>query len=132
MLPPDKNPAAVQRLMHHTVSTKGQFLDRKFLRRQRRTGTLRTSRLWYVDLDTWMASTVSAGGFQAAQEQQQQVNQEAGGERIWGERIVEECLGMGHGLRPVGKLHRAVVKGKELGHLFFAGGGLHFVGVMLW
>lgn len=53
----------MHRLLELTERTKGQFLDRKFLRRQRRSGAQRLTRLWYLDLDTWLV----AG---AAQQQQ--------------------------------------------------------------
>lgn len=64
------NPSAVARLLRQTEATKSRFLDRKFLRRQQRAAgaAARASRMWYVDLDTWMASTVGAlpGGMTAA------------------------------------------------------------------
>lgn len=58
----EPNPSAVSRLLRQTEATKSRFLDRKFLRRQQKAGgaAARASRLWYVDLDTWMASTVGA------------------------------------------------------------------------
>lgn len=74
--PQDLNPAAVQRLLAQTESTKKRFLDRKFLRRQKLGGGLRASRMWYVDLDTWMASTTGGGAAAAAQTQQQQQQQQ--------------------------------------------------------
>eukprot|EP00887_Chlorella_sp_A99_P007891 scaffold20.g7891.t1 len=64
----ERNPSAVARLLRVTEATKSRFLDRKFLRRQR--PSLKESRLWYVDLDTWMASTTSGGGQQQQQQQQ--------------------------------------------------------------
>lgn len=56
------------RLLRQTEATKSRFLDRKFLRRQQRAAgaAARASRLWYVDLDTWMASTVGAAPSGAA------------------------------------------------------------------
>ena len=70
--PQDLNPGAVQRLLAQTEATKTRFLDRKFLRRQKLGGGLRASRMWYVDLDTWMASTTGGGAAAAAQTQQKQ------------------------------------------------------------
>lgn len=54
------NPAAIARLLSVTEHTKSSFLDRKFLRRQRHSTASRASRLWYVDIDTWMAGTIRA------------------------------------------------------------------------
>lgn len=56
----EPNPAAVDRLLSVTERTRGNFLDKKFFRRQKLSNGLRASRLWYVDLDTWMAGTTSA------------------------------------------------------------------------
>jgi len=60
----EPNPSAVSRLLRRTEATKSRFLDRKFLRRQQKQAgsSTRTSRLWYLDLDTWMASTVGQAG----------------------------------------------------------------------
>lgn len=66
----EKKPAALQRLLVNTEQTKGRFLDRKFVRRQRKTGALCISRLWYVDLDTWMASTIGGETLQADVQEQ--------------------------------------------------------------
>jgi hypothetical protein len=60
------NPAAVRRLLTATETTKKNFLDRKFLRRQKHSTGLRLSRMWYVDLDTWLASTTGTGHAAAA------------------------------------------------------------------
>lgn len=57
------------RLLRRTEATKSSFLDQKFLRRQRQT-SLKESRLWYVDLDTWMASTTSGSAPQTQAQQQ--------------------------------------------------------------
>ena len=48
------------RLLRQTEATKSRFLDRKFLRRQQKQAgaAARGSRHWYLELDTWMASTV--------------------------------------------------------------------------
>lgn len=62
----------MRRLLEQTELTKSRFLDRKFLRRQRRSGGQHISRLWYVEQQTWLASTTGVGP--AAQEQQQQVS----------------------------------------------------------
>ena len=53
------NPAAVGRLLHATEATRRTFLDRKFLKRQR-IGNVQASRMWYVDVDTWMAGSMGA------------------------------------------------------------------------
>ena len=60
----EPNPSAVARLLRSTEATKSRFLDRKFLRRQQKVAgaSARASRLWYLGLDTWMASTVGAAG----------------------------------------------------------------------
>lgn len=60
----EPNPSAVARLLRSTEATKSRFLDRKFLRRQQKMAgaSARASRLWYLGLDTWMASTVGAAG----------------------------------------------------------------------
>ena len=58
----EHNPAAVERLLKVSNLTKSKFLDRLFLRRQKRNSGVHASRLWYVDLDTWMAGTTGAGG----------------------------------------------------------------------
>ena len=52
------------RLLRQTEATKSRFLDSKFVRRQQRqAGSAgRASRLWYVDLDTWMASSTAVAG----------------------------------------------------------------------
>ena len=56
------NPAAVDRLLTVTNLTKSSFLDRLFLRRQKHSSGIHASRLWYVDLDMWMAGTTGVGG----------------------------------------------------------------------
>ncbi|KAL6774102.1 hypothetical protein ACKKBG_A23770 [Auxenochlorella protothecoides x Auxenochlorella symbiontica] len=62
---------AVHRLLARTAETKSAFLDVQFLRRARRGGgALRASRLWYVDLDVWLASAAGAGQGAAAGEGQ--------------------------------------------------------------
>lgn len=58
----EHNPAAVDRLLTVTNLTKSSFLDRLFLRRQKHSSGIHASRLWYVDLDLWMAGTTGAGG----------------------------------------------------------------------
>lgn len=64
----EANPSAVARLLRQTEATKSRFLDRKFLRRQQKQAgaSARGSRMWYLDLDTWMASTVGQAGGTAA------------------------------------------------------------------
>lgn len=52
------NASAVARLMKATEDTKRIFLDREFLKRKKLESGMQTNRLWYVDLDTWMASTI--------------------------------------------------------------------------
>ncbi|KAI7842625.1 hypothetical protein COHA_003729 [Chlorella ohadii] len=65
-LTPDRikehNPSALARLLRTTEATKSRFLDRKFLRRQQKAAgaSARGSRFWYLDLDTWQASTTGA------------------------------------------------------------------------
>lgn len=51
----------MDRLLGATARTRSSFLDRLFVRRQTREGGNRSSRQWYVDLDTWMAGTTGAG-----------------------------------------------------------------------
>ncbi|KAG7673283.1 hypothetical protein Ndes2526B_g03286 [Nannochloris sp. 'desiccata'] len=58
----EHNLEAVDRLLTVTNLTKSSFLDRLFLRRQKHSSGIHASRLWYVDLDTWMAGTTGAGG----------------------------------------------------------------------
>ena len=58
----EHNPAAVERLLTVTNLTKSSFLDRLFVRRQKHSSGIHASRLWYVDLDMWMAGTTGAGG----------------------------------------------------------------------
>lgn len=61
----------MHRLLARTAETKSAFLDVQFLRRARRGGgALRASRLWYVDLDVWLASAAGAGQGAAAGEGQ--------------------------------------------------------------
>lgn len=68
----EHNQSAVLRLLRTTEATKSRFLDRKFLRRQQKAAgaSARGSRFWYLDLDTWQASTTgsatAAGGAGAA------------------------------------------------------------------
>lgn len=54
----EPNPDAIDRLLTISEQTKRNFLDRKFLKRQKLTSGQRSLRLWYVDLDTWMAGNV--------------------------------------------------------------------------
>lgn len=60
--PQEHNPSALARLLRTTEATKSRFLDRKFLRRQQKAAgaSARGSRFWYLDLDTWQASTTGA------------------------------------------------------------------------
>ena len=67
----DKNPGAVRRLLAATEASKGRDLDRKFVRRQRRSGSQRHSRMWFLDLDNWMALGSAAPATAAAPEGQQ-------------------------------------------------------------
>jgi pre-mRNA cleavage complex 2 protein Pcf11 len=57
----EHNQAAVDRLLTVTNLTKSSFLDRLFLRRQKHSSGIHASRLWYVDLDLWMAGTTGSG-----------------------------------------------------------------------
>jgi pre-mRNA cleavage complex 2 protein Pcf11 len=54
----EPNPDAIDRLLNVSEQTKRNFLDRKFLKRQKISSGQRSLRLWYVDLDTWMAGNV--------------------------------------------------------------------------
>jgi pre-mRNA cleavage complex 2 protein Pcf11 len=54
------NPAAVARLLKATEATKHSFLDRKFFKRKR-TANVQAARMWYVDVDTWLAGSISSG-----------------------------------------------------------------------
>jgi len=56
----ENNPAAMARLLAVTQHTKSSFLDRKFLRKKQQSSNLRAVRLWYVDVDTWLAGTATS------------------------------------------------------------------------
>lgn len=54
----EKNPAAIMRLLNATRKNQSIFLDNKFLKRKAQDASLRRSRMWYVDLETWMKGSM--------------------------------------------------------------------------
>lgn len=58
------NPAAVARLLKATEATKHSFLDRKFFKKKR-TANVQAARMWYVDVDTWLAGSIGSGAVAA-------------------------------------------------------------------
>lgn len=46
------------RLLNATRKNQSIFLDNKFLKRKAQDASLRRSRMWYVDLETWMKGSM--------------------------------------------------------------------------
>jgi pre-mRNA cleavage complex 2 protein Pcf11 len=64
------NPAAVARLLKATEATKHRFLDRKFFKKKR-TANVLAARMWYVDVDTWLAGSIGSGAVGGGNREQQ-------------------------------------------------------------